>query len=98
MSEINFGDYAMVINNIYDLNIKNITLFTYNKGFSDLINKEYCNSFDINTIEVKLSPSTLVKLENNSDQSEKQRVGFLPFNFPTETPIDLLYRVENIDE
>lgn len=37
ISETNFGDYAMFINNFYDLSPDEITIFSYNKGFSQKI-------------------------------------------------------------
>lgn len=98
ISEINFGDYAMFVNNVYDIGIKNITVFSYNKGFSEIILKDYCKSYDVKSVEVKLldsnqmteSPSELIK--------DKLKVGFLPFNPPTDTPLDILFRVENLEE
>lgn len=95
ISEVNFGDYAMFINNIYDINIKDITIFIYNKGFSETIIKDYCDEFNIETVEIKLK-------QNNSiisdDMESKPKVGFLPFRYPTDTPLDILYRVDNLDE
>ena len=97
MSEVNFGDYAMLINNIYDMRIKNITIFSYNKVFSDRIIKDYCRDFSIKAVEVKLFDIDRDKLLKKQ-KTEKPRVGFLPFNYPTDTPLDILYRIENLEE
>ena len=96
MSEINFGDYAMVINNIFDIGIRDITIFSYNKGFSDKIMKDYCRDFNVSSVEVRLIENNIGDF--NKDSKASPKVGFLPFNYPTETPIDILYRTENLDE
>lgn len=92
LSEVNFGDYAMFVNNFYDLSADEITIFSYNKGFSQKIVNDYLNNMNITNIEVKLAEKKKIQEEL------KPKVGFLPFNSPTDTPIDILYRVENIDE
>lgn len=97
-SEVNFGDYAMFVNNLYDLNIRNVTLFSYNKGFSEVILKDYCGAYGIEAVEVRLH-SAVPGIENQTSINEsKPRVGFQPFNPPTSTPLDILYRIENYDE
>jgi len=50
--DINFGDYGMVVNNIFDFDVKNIVLFTYNIEFSNFIKGEYLNDYNIETLEV----------------------------------------------
>ena len=39
--DANFGDYAMLVNNIYDIGIKNLKIFTYNEELLELLNKDY---------------------------------------------------------
>lgn len=92
ISETNFGDYAMFINNFYDLSPDEITIFSYNKGFSQKIINDYLSRIKTTVIEVKLTQREI------QDQKSKPKVGFLPFNYPTDTPLDILYRVENIEE
>lgn len=96
ISEINFGDYAMLINNIFDININDVIIFSYNKGFSDVIQEDYCKDYKIQAVEVKLYPDN--EERTLRDRTEEKKVGFLPFKPPTDTPIDILYRIENIDE
>ena len=93
MSEINFGDYAMFVNNLYDIDIKSVTVFSYNKGFSEVILKDYCEVFDITAVEVKLYPAKEAR-----DEQPKEKMGFQPFNPPTDTPLDILFRIENLDD
>ena len=92
ISEVNFGDYAMFINNFYDFTTDEITIFSYNKGFSQKIINDYLHNMKITNIEVKLAEKKEIHEEL------KSKVGFLPYNPPTDTPIDILYRIENIDE
>lgn len=73
MSEINFGDYAMFINNVYDLkeidNIE-IVMFSYNKNFSDRIVEEYLKNLEIKitNIEVKLKRDSNKYFEINIEK------------------------------
>lgn len=53
-ADINFGDYAMLINNIYDLNINECTIFSYDTNFSKSIKEDYLDSMNINILEVGL--------------------------------------------
>ena len=93
ISETNFGDYAMFVNNLYDLDIKSVTVFSYNKSFSEVILKDYCVAYDIKAVEVKLYPP-----KEKCDEQFEAKVGFYPFNPPTDTPLDILLRIANIDE
>lgn len=76
MSEINFGDYAMFINNVYDLkqiaNIE-IVMFSYNKNFSDKIIEEYFSELKIRikNIEVKLKNSSKEYFNENKEKKLK---------------------------
>ncbi|NBI07039.1 polysaccharide pyruvyl transferase family protein [Senegalia massiliensis] len=96
ISEVNFGDYAMFVNNFYELNADKIYIFSYNKGFSEKIRDDYCKNMNIDTIEVKLKDNKNNILYN--EEENKPKVGFLPFNYPTETPLDILNRIDNLSE
>lgn len=73
-SDVNFGDYAMLVNNIYTLDIKNITIFSYDYKFSNKINNDYLEEYNTDVVEVLLNskyggtienvPSTPVELLN----------------------------------
>lgn len=70
-----------------------VTIFSYNKGFSEVILKDYCEAYDIKVVEVKLSAKEMC-----SNKGHRVKVGFQPFNPPTDTPLDILFRIENLDE
>ena len=93
ISEINFGDYAMLINNLYDLGVKNVIIFSYNSGFSKQIVDEYLLDFNVEIIEIYLNT-----MDGPKASEVANKVGYLPFNFPTVTPIDVMYNIKNIDE
>ena len=64
--DINFGDYAMLVNNIYDFNSNDITLFSYNDKFLDLIKEEYLDDYDIDILSVKLkNESEKISVDSN---------------------------------
>lgn len=98
IAEINFGDYAMFVNNLFDMDIKRVTVFSYNKDFSGVIIKNYCGAYDIKIVEVRLYPIKEMRDERTSIEQHKPKVGFQPFNSPTDTPLDILFRIENMDE
>ena len=81
-ADVNFGDYAMLVNNIYDLNVKAITLFSYDDCFLNKIKNDYLSNYDVEIEEVKLR-------ENLDDV----RTGDHP-----STPIELLNKVQNYQE
>lgn len=95
VSETNLGDYAMLLNNIYDLDIKDITLFTYNYDFLKILKTEYLSNYNVELVDVILEPDLDKDIY---DATSKARVGFLPFNPPTTTPMDILGRIRNIDK
>lgn len=56
-AEPNFGDYAMLINNLYDLDVKAVTLFSYDDAFIRTIAQEYLHDFDLRIVSVHLDES-----------------------------------------
>ncbi|SFE55461.1 polysaccharide pyruvyl transferase family protein [Alteribacillus iranensis] len=81
-ADVNFGDYAMLINNIYDLDIKDITLFSYDNDFLRTIREDYLNDYNVNIVEVKL------KNENSNCIKDEY----------TLMPIEILSMISNYDE
>src|SRR5690554_3511270 len=65
-SDINYGDYGMLINNVYDVNSENITLFTYDKKFLNTIIPKYFKNYDVNIVDVKFNDKfdDFLKLKN----------------------------------
>lgn len=54
-SDVNFGDYAMLVNNVLDLQIEDIVLFSYNRMFLDVIREDYLRGFNIDIVDVHLN-------------------------------------------
>ncbi|WP_391207668.1 polysaccharide pyruvyl transferase family protein [Psychrobacillus sp. L4] len=81
-ADVNFGDYAMLINNIYDLDIKDITLFSYDNDFLRTIKEDYLSDYNVNIVEVKLTDEYSNCIKNDY----------------TFTPIEILSMVSNYNE
>ncbi|WP_298472015.1 polysaccharide pyruvyl transferase family protein [uncultured Psychrobacillus sp.] len=64
-ADVNFGDYAMLINNIYDIDIKDVTLFSYDNDFLRTIKKDYLNDYNVDIVEVKLTDENSNCMKNN---------------------------------
>lgn len=63
-ADVNFGDYAMLINNIYDLKVKDIILFSYDNEFLNKITAEYLSDYDIDIVEIKMKQELLSENRN----------------------------------
>jgi polysaccharide pyruvyl transferase WcaK-like protein len=84
-SSANFGDYAMLVNNIYDMACNDIVVFTYSSRFPKVSLDTYCNQVNIKYVEVKLN-------EGDAQVNES------PYSRRLITPLDAILRLENIDE
>lgn len=96
ISESNFGDYAMFVNNIYDLNLKDIILFVYNEDVLAPICKDYLGQYNFEIQIISFLENN--KIDNHLNDRISQKVGFQTFRFPTYTPLDILYSVSNLKE
>lgn len=76
------GDYGMLINNVFDLNAKDITLFSYDNDFLKKINKRYLFNHNVKIVEVKV----------NSKIDHVLKDGYV------HTPLELLDYIENYNE
>lgn len=85
-STANFGDWAMLVNNIYDLNYKNIVVFTYNPMFPKRSLEEYCQDFNVKYVEVKLKNE--IETMKNCEMKDKQFI----------TPLEVLMKLNNTNE
>lgn len=81
-TDINFGDYAMLVNNAYDLGANNLLLFSYDKSFLGALEKDYFQNFNIKIAE------TVIKDGMKDIFSTRKNL----------TPFDLLEYVSNLDE
>jgi len=82
-SDINFGDYAMLVNNIYDLDINDVILFSYNDNFLNKIKSDYLQNYKIEIIEVDLGENYY-----NSTYDDNR----------TLTPIEIIGFTRNYDD
>ena len=81
-TDINFGDYGMLVNNVYDLDARNLLLFSYNEDFLKCLEDDYFQGLAIKTAEVVLKEGlkNIFSVQKNL------------------TPFDLLRYVNNLDE
>jgi len=97
ISESNFGDYAMFVNNIYDLNLKDIILFVYNEDVLAPICKDYLGQYNFEIQIISFLENN--KIDNHLNDRISQKVGFQTFRFPTYTPAmanRILYHPANL--
>lgn len=106
ISEINFGDYAMFINNMFLLGKEHeYYLFYYSKinvTALDKIISKYLQGFNIKKIEVKLKSIQ----ETNKVAKKKKLINKVvkilglsqSIPQPTDTPIDVLSKISNLNE
>lgn len=81
-ADVNFGDYAMLVNNIYDLEIKDITLFSYDNNFLKKIKNDYLKDYNVEIFDVK------IREEAHLSRTD----GYIY------TPIEILSMVQNYKE
>lgn len=53
-ADVNFGDYAMLINNVLDLDPSRSVLFSYESGFVEDIRGHYLGSRDVEVVDVRI--------------------------------------------
>ncbi|ADG73675.1 hypothetical protein Cfla_0764 [Cellulomonas flavigena DSM 20109] len=81
-SDVNFGDYAMLVNNVRTLGATEYTVFAYDRQFLDRIQQHYLSDHRVSVIEVH-GLDRLV----GSEASHRRL-----------TPIEVLRAVTNLDE
>lgn len=81
-ADVNFGDYAMVVNNIYDLDCKDIILFSYDNEFLHKIKEDYLRDYNVEIVEIKLK-----------DENQQEKIDDC-----TLTPVEIISMVENYNE
>ncbi|KNC67738.1 polysaccharide pyruvyl transferase family protein [Pseudoalteromonas ardens] len=102
LADRNLGDYAMFVNNIYDMGENNqYVIFNYSKGFVAELDNDYFGDYNCEYVEVKLSKSfyrkpkfieRVVKFALKSLNFKINPVDIVP------TPIEIADAIENIDE
>lgn len=89
----NFGDYTMLINNIYDfmdsdVQIDKIIIFCYEKSLVQDLCRDYFNSYNVEVFELKISIE-------RADQNSFMGVDHTDDCF---TPMEILRTVQNIED
>lgn len=82
-STANLGDYAMLVNNIYDFDCQDNLVFTYSNKFPKISLDMYCNNYNIIYMEPKLKNNIDFDVLNNNHQI---------------TPIEILSSFDNLGE
>lgn len=88
----NFGDYAMLVNNLYDIGEKKVTLFTYNKNLFLNISKAYLQDYCVSICEIisKNSIESVTVAGSNKYEVE--------YNHYPDTPLEILSEICNLSE
>lgn len=81
-SDINFGDYAMLVNNLYELGASQARVFVYDQEFFSRIQQHYLSEMEVFVTEVRMKPSFV------SDLADWRFM----------TPLEIMRGVENLDE
>lgn len=81
-SDVNFGDYAMLVNNVYTLDPSEVTIFVYDRSFMETVSDRYFADRRVTLAEVKFRPGAF---------SGSRDTGVM-------TPIEILREIENIEE
>lgn len=88
--DANFGDYAMLINNVYDFNDSCIKLFTYEAQFVEQLKENYLADYSVQIV------CTEVNME--IPEAKEGKVAYYELSNCQYTPIEVLECIENIDE
>ena len=87
--DANFGDYAMLVNNIYDMDEKNIIVFSYNKELMQLLNNGYLKTYNIEECIVDIDYNYIPTLGNNYS---------VEYDDTVEIPVEIISRCINLEE
>jgi Uncharacterized conserved protein len=85
----NYGDYAMFVNDVLDLNIKDMIVFSYNNLLFQRLKKEYLPNYDIEYCKV------LIDYEYEERFSGVYHVDY---DVKPYTPLEIIKKVKNISE
>lgn len=86
--DTNFGDYAMLVNDVLDINEKNIKLFTYNEDNTLAICKKYLMNFNFNIIPV---------LSKNKYEIKFSKDYKIEYNNYPYTPLEIINTITNLE-
>ena len=86
----NFGDYGMLVNDIYDIDVSDIVIFSYNAVFINNIVEKYLSH--LNTVKV----CQIDFCQNRDVQTGKYYN--VEYDDYDETPLEIMTEVKNIEE
>src|SRR5262245_50601607 len=72
----------MLVNNVYSLDEKTVSVFVYDRAFMDTIRARYFADHDVRLVDVRFRPGTV---------AEDRNLSFL-------TPVEILRALDNFDE
>lgn len=81
-SDVNFGDYAMLVNNVYSLEAQEATIFVYDMPFVERIRDDYFHDRQVRLVEVRVRQGAF------SEGRDTRRL----------TPMEILRDIENVEE
>lgn len=87
----NYGDYAMMINNIMDIDAKDICVYTYNKKLWDTLSDHYFAESEPECFEIKIKQES----ESSTKVSKKYEI---EFDACDENITEILSKVVNLEE
>ena len=85
----NLGDYGMLINNIYDINVKDVSIFTYNVPLISRLAQRYLKNYRLDLCEVNLIS------ERNPSGAQQCKERVIEYNLYPDTPFEILKKVQN---
>jgi len=80
----NFGDYGMLINNIYDIKAKDITIFSYNIPLISKLAQKYLNNYNLSLCEVNIVAEPNLMVTHNCKEYA------IEYNNYPDTPFEIL--------
>ncbi|NMB50833.1 hypothetical protein MBBA_2450 [Methanoculleus bourgensis] len=88
----NFGDYGMLINNIYDIKAKDITIFSYNIPLISKLAQKYLNNYNLSLCEVNIVAEPNLMVTHNCKEYA------IEYNNYPDTPFEILKKIRNYQE
>lgn len=87
--DANFGDYAMLVNNMYDISPKESIIFTYNDELLSLLKNDYLKKFNFEECIVDIDYGFNPKFGKDY---------VVEYDDYCETPLEIIARAKNLNE
>lgn len=89
----NFGDYAMLVNDMYDINCKDAVIFTYDPSLLDNISKMYFADFNVKIQSVEIADKDM-----DSDIPKEGKKYVVEYNSYPDIPLEMLSETLNYQQ